>query len=109
MQYHKTVVVVVVLLYDRGYVHPVAGIHRGGVERLFKLIVVYVEIKTFQLGHVVHQMLEVERFETPGGGILNHADGAPGVDNQQMRTPLGLYVCCWAHLENVLFGSFTMV
>lgn len=42
-------------------------------------------VEAFQFGHVVAELLEVESLECAGLGILDHSDGAAGVDNQDGR------------------------
>ena len=85
MQDDEAVVPVVVVNDDVHHVGPVRWIHVGGVQRRGELDGVEVDRNALQLGHVAEQVAEVDGLVRTGGRILDHADGAAGVDDQYMR------------------------
>ena len=86
VKHHKTVESVIVLLDSQRYLGPMGGIHVRAVNGRVELKMLDVVGQFLDFGHIVDKMREVERLQRVGDRILNHADGATGVDNQNFGT-----------------------
>ena len=82
MQHDKAVVEVVALLDGQRDVAPVRGVHVAAVDRRFELEMFNLVVQFLDLGHIVDEVVKVERLQGMGLGILDHADGAAGIDNE---------------------------
>ncbi len=90
MEEHKAVVEAVVLADGAHDLYPVGGRHVARIDRCER-DVVDVEVELAHLRHVVDEVGEVERFETPCRGVLDHADGTTGIDDQYAGAMCGLH------------------
>ena len=70
---------------------PVVGRDRRRVDGTVELDVVDVIVEHPYLRHIVYEMVEVEGLERFSLGILDHADGATGVDEQYVGACLAFH------------------
>ena len=82
MQNDKAVRLFVVLGNDIHQLGPQLWVHVGGVNRRFELVRLQFVVKQPQFGHMILQVLEVERLQSTRFRIPNHADGASCIDKQ---------------------------
>ena len=82
MEDDKAVVAVVVVGYAMAKIGPSRRRHIAGVDGRLKLVGVNLNVELSQLGHVLYQVLEVERFECSGQRIAVHADSATGINEE---------------------------
>ena len=82
MQHHETVEEVVVVVDDARQLDPQLRIHVGRVDGRIELHRGDVALYLFQLGNVLHEVVECEALQCSGFGVAYHADGATGVDEQ---------------------------
>ena len=82
MQYHKAIVVVVVVADDVAQVCPQFRRHIAGVDGRRKLVVGNLRVELVQFGNVLQQVLKVERLQSSCLRIAVHADGSASVYKQ---------------------------
>ncbi len=85
VEHDESVIALIVVGYGQGDVAPPVGIHVRRVDRR-ELYVVDMIVKHLHLRHIVHQMCEIEGLESMGLGVLDHSDGASGVDDEYARS-----------------------
>ncbi len=88
VEHYKPVIAVIVFLNGQGYLAPAFGPHVARVDG-GKLDVVDMIVEHLDFWHIVHKMGEVKRLESLGLRVLDHADGAAGIDDKDARSHLG--------------------
>ena len=82
MKDYETVILVITLLNHLGNTAPVSRRYSRRIYRALKLDVVNIVIQHPNLGHIINEMIKVERLKSVGVGVFNHTDGATGVNEQ---------------------------
>ena len=81
MQYDESIIVCIVLSDDLHDFHPRVRSHLGGIHWGIELYCRDRIAQLLQLGHVLLQVLEVERLQHTCFRILDHADRSSCVDH----------------------------
>ena len=101
VEYHEPIVAVIVCVDDPDQCGPQFGRHVRRVDRRFKLVVVDGIAEFLDFGDMLPEVVKVESLKPSGLRVMYHADGAAGVNQQQLsvgvvwrlRHSSSLYCC----------------